>query len=53
MNEIRFGAFSGQPDDCIFYIKGNDVVVAKQNNEFVTVMRGGITDGWVKNARRL
>lgn len=36
-----------------FYIKGNDVVVAKQNNEFVTVMRGGITDGWVKNARRL
>lgn len=52
-DEIRLGAFSGQSEDVIFYIKGNDVVVTKQNNEFVTVMKGGITDGWVKNARRL
>ena len=52
-DEIRFGRFSGQQDDVFFYIKGNDVVVAKQNNEFVTVMKGGITDGWVKDARRL
>lgn len=52
-DEIRFGRFSGQPDDVFFYIKGNDVVIAKQNYEFVTVMKGGITDGWVKDARRL
>lgn len=46
------GAFNGQADECLFYIKGDDVVVTKKNGEFVTVMRGGKTDGWVKNARR-
>lgn len=52
-NELRVGKFSGQMDDVLFYIKGDDVVITKQNNEFVTVMKGGAADGWVKDARRL
>lgn len=52
-DEIRIGKFNGQHDDVLFYIKGDDVVITKQNNEFVTVMKGGISDAWVKNARRL
>lgn len=52
-DEIRIGKFNGQPDNVLFYIKGDDVVITKQDNEFVTVMKGGISDAWVKNARRL
>lgn len=52
-DEIRIGKFNGQANNVIFYIKGEDVVITNQNNEFVTVMKGGITDGWVKDARRL
>lgn len=52
-DEIRIGKFNGQANNVLFYIKGEDVVITNQNNEFVTVMKGGITDGWVKDARRL
>lgn len=52
-SERRIGAFNGQDKECIFYIKGDDVVITKQNNEFITILKGGIEDGWVKNARRL
>lgn len=51
-DEKRIGKFNGQPDECPFYIKGNDVVVTNSNNEFITVMKGAKDNGWVKNARR-
>lgn len=51
-DEKRIGAFNGQSEDCLFFIKGEDVVITKPNDEFVTVLKGGKKDGWVENARR-
>ena len=51
-DEVREGPFNDQATDVLFYIKGNDVVITKQNGEFITVLKEGIEDGWVKNARR-
>lgn len=51
-DEVREGPFNGQATDVLFYIKGNDIVITKQNGEFITVLKEGIEDGWVKNARR-
>lgn len=50
---IRTGEWRGQTEDVLFYIKGEDVVITKKNGEFVTVMRGGINNARVKNAREL
>ncbi len=50
--EKRIGSYMGQPEDVIFHIKGDDVVVAKPNNEFVTVLKGGVNCARVKNARK-
>lgn len=40
-----------QPGETDFYIKGNDVVVAN-NGEFVTILKGGIKNARIKNARK-
>lgn len=50
-NEIRIGPWRGQPEEVLFYIRGNDVVVAKLNGEFVSILKGGINNERVKNAR--
>ncbi len=49
--EKRIGYWRGQPDEVLFYIKGDDVVITKQTGEFVTIMKGGVTNDRVKNAR--
>ncbi len=49
---IKIGYWRGQQEDVLFFIKGNDVVVVKQNGEFVTVMKGGVSNVRVKNARK-
>lgn len=49
--EIRIGAWRGQSEDVLFYIKGNDVVVTKQNGDFITILQGGIDNERIKNAR--
>lgn len=49
---IRIGYWRGQQDDVLFFIKGDDVVVVKTSGEFVTVMKGGVTNVRVKNARK-
>lgn len=36
----------------VFYIKGDDVVFAKGENEFVTVLNGGVNNERVKKARK-
>lgn len=47
----RIGPWSGQKDEVIFYIKGQDVVIEKQSGEFVTILKGGVNNARVKNAR--
>lgn len=50
-SEVRTGNWRGQEEDVLFYIKGDDVVVTKQDNEFVTILKGGVNNARVKNAR--
>lgn len=48
---IRIGEWRGQREEVLFYIKGEDVVITKQNGEFVTILKGGISNARVANAR--
>lgn len=49
---LKIGKWSGQDEDVLFHIKGNDVVITKQNMEFVTVLKDGVLNSArVKNAR--
>lgn len=51
-DEIRIGTWRGQDKEVLFYIKGNDVVITKQDGEFVTVLKDGVLNSaGVKNAR--
>lgn len=50
--EVVQGEWRGQPKPVNFYIKGDDVVIATLENVFVTILRGGTSNGRVKNARR-
>ena len=50
-SERRTGFWRGQDEDVIFYIYGNDVVLTKQDNEFITLMKDGVNNVRVKNAR--
>ena len=49
--ELKIGYWRGQSDDVLFHIKGSNVVVTKQDNEFITILEGGIKNAKVKNAR--
>lgn len=46
------GNWRGQLLPVDFFIKGEDVVVVKKNGEFVTILKGGIHNARVKDARR-
>ena len=48
-DEIRSGFWRGQGENCLFYIKDEDVVITKDNN-FVTILKDGINNARVKNA---
>lgn len=48
---VRIGEWKGQPEDVLFFIKGNDVVITKRNIEFITILKGGASNGRVKDAR--
>lgn len=50
--EHRIGEWRGQPEEVIFHIKGEDVVITNQANEFITILKGGISNARVKNARK-
>jgi hypothetical protein len=50
-DELRIGQFRSQPDEVFFYIKGQDVVIMNKDNEFVTIMKGGVENVRVKNSR--
>ncbi len=40
-----------QPEEVLFFIQGEDVVVTTQNKEFITILKGGTSNVRVKNAR--
>lgn len=50
--EQRVGAWRGQANEVIFHIKGDDVVITSQSGEFITILKGGINNARVKNARK-
>lgn len=50
-DEIREGKWRLQEGDCQFYIKGSDVVVAK-GKEFITILKEGVNNERIKNARK-
>ena len=49
--EVRIGEWRGQNQDVLFHIKGKNVVLTKQDGEFITILEGGIDNARVKNAR--
>lgn len=51
-NDIRKGNWRGQDQEVLFYIKQNDVVVAKENGEFITILKDGVGNERIKNARK-
>jgi hypothetical protein len=51
-DEVRIGDWSGQPEEVLFYIKGEDVLICKQNGDYITLFKGGIRNARVKNARK-
>lgn len=50
--EQRTGEWRGQKDAVIFHIKGDDVVITDQSGEFITILKGGINNERIKNARK-
>jgi hypothetical protein len=49
--EMRIGEWRGQTEDVLFHIKGENVVLTKQDGEFITILKGGIDNARVKKAR--
>lgn len=49
---IRNVNWRGQTDTVIAYVKGDDVVLVNKNNEFITILKGGINNARIKNARK-
>ncbi|MDU7432668.1 MAG: hypothetical protein E7K89_04250 [Anaerococcus vaginalis] len=49
---IRNINWRGQTNAVIAYIKGKDVVLVDKNNEFITILKGGINNARIKNARK-
>lgn len=51
--EVRLGQWRGQPNAVLFYIKDTDVVLVSKEREFITILKGDVENGRVKNARKL
>ena len=49
-SEVRAGAWRGQKNNVLFFICGDDVVVADDAMNFITVLKGGVNNERVKNA---
>ena len=47
----RIGYWRGQPEEVLFYILGEDIVITKQNGEFISIFAGGAKNERIKNAR--
>lgn len=51
-DEVIEGTWRGQTGSVIYYIYGEDVVVTKEDGEFVTILKGGATNARIKNSRK-
>lgn len=51
-DERCYGEWRGQEYPVLFHIKDNDVVVESENGEFITILKGGVSNARVKNARK-
>lgn len=49
---IRDIEWRGQTEPVIAYVKNNDVVLANKNNEFITIMKGGVNNARIKDKGR-
>ena len=49
-DERRYGNWRGQEYPVVFHIKGDDVVVESKDGEFITILKGGVSNARVKNA---
>ncbi len=49
---VKIGEWRGQSQDTLFFIKGEDVVITRQDGKFVTILKGGTSNGRVKDARK-
>ncbi len=50
-DEVRTGRWRGYDGDVDFSIKGDDVVVSRRS-VFITILKGRVSSGMVKNARK-
>lgn len=48
---FRSGDWRGQQKPVTFYVKGNDVVVVSTDNNFITILKGGVKNARVNSAR--
>lgn len=48
--ERCYGDWRGQEFPVVFHIKGDDVVVESKDGEFITILKGGVSNARVKNA---
>jgi hypothetical protein len=48
---VKTGEWRGQSEDVDFYIKGDDVVLLSKSGEFITILKGGVNNARVKDAR--
>lgn len=51
-DERYYGKWRGYNDLVIFHIKDNDVVIESATGQFITILKGGINNERVKNARK-
>lgn len=51
-DERCYGEWRGQEFPVLFHIKGEDVVVESRDGQFITLLKGGITNARVENARK-
>jgi RHS repeat-associated protein len=51
--EVKQGAWRGGAMNNLFFRSGADVVVTTANGDYVTILSGGVTNGWFQSARVL
>lgn len=49
---IRGIDWRGYKDPVVAYVSGDDVVLVTKNNEFITIMKGGVNNARIKNKRK-
>lgn len=48
---VRIGEWRGYSEETLFFIKGDDAVITTQEGKFVSILKGGIKNARIKNAR--